>query len=763
VGDSSEVLRGQRREGGRLTVARFDKILGLSKAPPAFRVKAVAWVDDHIEVTFGNGRSWRAVVSLVERTPEAGSLATGHYIAARYDGDALPERLTRIVAHAVRVRLADISLARLGALLLDDPEIGPVLPVEAAPTGADRTAWPPANPSAPSGRDTKLGGQRRAGGKASMARFAHFLGIDEASAPYTITAIGWIQDRVEILVALDAERIIQFAIHARTPDARGLVMTEDLLVSYQSKDLPEELAQLITRKAPGRLAGLTMETLAGELLADPELGKPGLSIPSADHEHPANQLDTWGGSDAYADFFAGGEMARSQLDSINVSKFSRNVQHCDNECLLVNPHGMAQVATLVDFPWENRIRNVGAPPNSIVTASDPDWSDADSMVATDLNEQDVILGNPGKLRTVLAYVTSLPNPKHRPLFVANTCVPTVIGEDVESVVREFREQSSSPILYLTVTPKSMNDVFVDLLVRRRQHAETGAGAPNERAINLLGFPDSRAVRECLELIRRLGITVNTMLLPDLELDRIDRLPSAALNVFYPNSLWNHLYDQLKLDSRTPHISPPAPYGIGGTRRWAGAIAAALDLRRDFEEIWAGYFSEYEAEWRARTEQAVNHRLALVVRGEEIHYLLDPAQSWGIPLVEMLHEAGFGLDLLLGVRDERAARRVTEQVLGLLPPEHRHVADTFASFDSLRERLSSSKSGAVLSNHCYDWRITEAGKGRFALQHFEIGVPGALRTIDRLVQICTTPFYHKYHKYLARTFEGLRAGAAESID
>jgi hypothetical protein len=70
---------------------------------------------------------------------------------------------------------------------------------------------------------------------------------------------------------------------------------------------------------------------------------------------------------------------------------------------------------------------------------------------------------------------------------------------------------------------------------------------------------------------------------------------------------------------------------------------------------------------------------------------------------------------------------------------------------------------VLSNHCYDWRITEAGKGRFALQHFEIGVPGALRTIDRLVEICATPFYHKYHKYLARTFEGLRAGAAESID
>jgi len=763
VPDVLSQLRGTHRAAGLATVGRFDKILGLSKAPAAFRVQAVAWVEDHIEVTLGAGPGRKSVLSLVQRTPGIEGLAAGKHIVAWYRGDKLPGQLARLIARAVSKRLADVPLERLGGLLLEDSDFGANQPPDtvgavAYPDSGDSS--PSASPDAPSGHDTKLGGQRLAGGTASVVRFSHLLGLDAAPESYSITAIAWLHDRVALSVSTDERSAFQFAIYDRTPDARGMVVTENLVVSYQAKDIPEELAGWITRGAPARLAGLTMHDLAEELLADPELGKPGLAMPSTDHEHPANQLDTWGGEDAYADFFAGGELARSQLDSINISKFSRNVQHCDNECLLVNPHGMAQMATLVDFPWENRIRNAGVPRSAVVTASDPDWSDADSMVATDLNEQDVIMGNPDKLRNVLEYVTSLPNPKQKPLFVANTCVPTVIGEDVESVVREFREKASFPVLYLTVTPKSMNDVFVDLLVERRKQAEAEAGEPDERAVNLIGFPDSRAVRECLELLQMLGIRVNTMLLPDLDLDRIGRLPLAALNVFYPNGSWSHLYEQLKLESRIPAISPGAPYGTEGTRRWAAVIATELKLPIDFEEVWNRYFSTYEKEWLSQTGRASHHRLGLVVRGEETHYLLDPAQTWGIPLLSMTVEAGFGLDVLLAARDERVTRRVTEEVRGLLPAEYPHNIDTFDSFDALREKLRACDCEAVLSNHCYDWRVTEAGKGRFTLQHFEMGVPGALRTLDRLARTCETPFYHKYRKYLARTFEGLRASPVE---
>jgi hypothetical protein len=80
---------------------------------------------------------------------------------------------------------------------------------------------------------------------------------------------------------------------------------------------------------------------------------------------------------------------------------------------------------------------------------------------------------------------------------------------------------------------------------------------------------------------------------------------------------------------------------------------------------------------------------------------------------------------------------------------------FDSFAMLRQRLQDSPARAFLSYHFYDWRLTEAGKGAFSIQHFEMGLHGAIRTIERLLQVCRNPFYAKYSRFLRRTAEGLR--------
>ena len=81
--------------------------------------------------------------------------------------------------------------------------------------------------------------------------------------------------------------------------------------------------------------------------------------------------------------------------------------------------------------------------------------------------------------------------------------------------------------------------------------------------------------------------------------------------------------------------------------------------------------------------------------------------------------------------------------------------TFDSFETMREMLRAAPCEAVLTNHFFDWRVSEAGKNRFALQHFEMGLPGAQRTIERLLEIAAMPFFRRYREYLSRTHEGLR--------
>jgi len=56
-------------------------------------------------------------------------------------------------------------------------------------------------------------------------------------------------------------------------------------------------------------------------------------------------------------------------------------------------------------------------------------------------------------------------------------------------------------------------------------------------------------------------------------------------------------------------------------------------------------------------------------------------------------------------------------------------------------------------------LSSTGKSRFTLQHFEVGLPGAIRTVERLVRICETPFYRRYRRHLGRSRTGLRTAAS----
>ena len=111
------------------------------------------------------------------------------------------------------------------------------------------------------------------------------------------------------------------------------------------------------------------------------------------------------------------------------------------------------------------------------------------MVTTDLNEHDVIMGNPGLVREVLDHVVATTEDKDKITFFSNTCVPMVTGEDVESVVRQTAKESGISLVYLTVTPFSMFNVFKDLLEARRLTYEAQAPAPDPNMVNLIGFAE----------------------------------------------------------------------------------------------------------------------------------------------------------------------------------------------------------------------------------------------------------------------------------
>ncbi len=745
-----ELLGPTPREAGPTSCKRFLWALGLDRLYPKYRVLRAVWGGDRIQlaVDAAGAKGWLAI-----HPPDIGTFVTTSLLSFSYEGTPLPPAFQKVIAAAVPARLHDASFERVAALLLDDPDIERVEP-EQAPRPAGTRALGPDEEEAL----LKLGHRRLAAGPKTRERLAEIFGLDEVPPAHQIKAAAWVLDHLEFSLDDEAGREVAFTVETRAAGQRGMVTTDHLVVAYRARDLPELVEERITAVGPRSLEAMTLGTLARLLLEDPLLGQPGLPEPPVEHFRPANQLDSWGTGEAYADFFASGEMARGQLDSLNMFKSVRTVQHCDSECMQVNPVGPASLVSMVDYPWEHRVQtaHMAAPPSNPADLLDV----SDSFVTTDLSEDDVILGNPDKLRDVLDYLTHLPNPKKKPIFVSNTCVPVVTGEDVDSVVRSYRKKSEVPILFLTMTPKSMNEVMADLFVGRRLRAEANAPAPEPRTVNLIGFGETPSTGDLRSLLSDFDLRVNGIFLPEVEPERLDQLPHGALNVFYPNALWNHLYEQLRRDSKIPFLEAPAPHGVEATRAWVEAIVDRFGRPDDFDARWEKQLAPHRDRLESLRERARRHRLGLVFREDEIRFLTDPAETWGVPLAEAIREYGFGLDVVIQVASANQATRLVAQAEEFLGPDSGARLSTVRDFAGLRATLRESEASAVLSHHFYDWRLTEAGKSRFTLQHFEVGLEGAVRTQERLVTTCELPFYRRYAKHLKRTAEGLRTRGEE---
>ncbi len=242
-------------------------------------------------------------------------------------------------------------------------------------------------------------------------------------------------------------------------------------------------------------------------------------------------------------------------------------------------------------------------------------------------------------------------------------------------------------------------------------------------------------------------------------EAIDRLARAGLNVFSRTSpSWKHFHDQLTSGSRLRSIQPASPYGLEGTRRWLEEILGSLEIDGDAAGVLAGHCPEQIRHFAELREQAARHWLGIVVRSADTDYLLDPSWTNGVPVLEMLDEMGFGVEIFIERPDgnDTAEKKLSDSIGRL----RRSCLERFSDLPGLRAALGGSRCRAVLSNFTQDWRLGEAGKNRFAFKHFEMGPAGSCRTLERLLHICRADFFSRYRRYLRRDETGHRIPAGE---
>ncbi len=622
-------------------------------------------------------------------------------------------------------------------------------------------------------------GEEILGGRLSRARFARLLGL-AAGDPYRVTEVSGRGRVVHVRLTQLSETesgpapaTYDFFFEARRPDRRGLLSGAHLTLWHHGAVLPAGLKAGLARRTGPALARLRFEDLLAALRADPE-------HTSALEERAASagvdERETVGSGPAlhelescsvpstgchaltapaiYADFFAAQEVRRaSGCDTVDIYSDNTLIAHGDFECSYCAVTVPAPRYHFLRLGVQESVRDVGRPRHA--RGRFQESASVTDTFSTDINETDVILGEFGGVARVLDHAAA--HGEKDQLMCVGLCLPDVIGADLESVVARHPESPSKPLLFVPPAPRSWNWLAHDLLKTRRKRLDSEyAAAPNPRAINLIGFPDNQGTARLTALLAEFGVEVNTHVLPGLQLKAIARLPRAALDVYCPNVYWEREYGFLGDESPRPGLMPDGPFGLQGTKRFLRAVLAALEGERRAEAALEARFESaaraLTAPWGARCRQAAEHRLGFAVPAHGVHWLLDSAHSWGLPLLETTYEMGFGLDLFVGAADAAAATAAADRLAGQLPDgaRARVALHTFHSLPEMMAALRESECEALFSNFVFDWRVSRAGKMPFSTLEFEMGLEGALATVERLLTICRTPLYRRFREFLPET-------------
>lgn len=212
-----------------------------------------------------------------------------------------------------------------------------------------------------------------------------------------------------------------------------------------------------------------------------------------------------------------------------------------------------------------------------------------SLPCTNMLEKDVVFGAEKKLRSTIDGAIEIIDADA--YFVLVGCTAGIIGEDVESVAREYRDNGKR--VYAIDTPGFQGDgllgyevvwnAFLDNIVEK--------GLPKKkRLVNLLGiipFRDpfwSGNIEELTRILRKLGLEVNTFFTEHNGFENIRTSSQAELNIIVNPYLLKSVSERYEKEFGVPSLRfPQLPVGATDTTEFIRQVAERLDIDHKLTE------------------------------------------------------------------------------------------------------------------------------------------------------------------------------------
>ncbi|MBI5503058.1 MAG: hypothetical protein HY907_22625 [Deltaproteobacteria bacterium] len=599
--------------------------------------------------------------------------------------------------------------------------------------------------------------ERRATARGRLASAAGVRNTPARTPPaLAVTALGRDGDTVRLTLAVPGAQDLVVLVAPRDGSPAWGV-TRHLALRYEGAALAPAQERAL------RLLALRLRDVPFRTLADNAPDAPGSASSSTGPDVPFDPetaqdvvtVDTWGNPDRWRTFLFRREFQRNASSAIRLA--GRNVvevSHGESECEYATPRIDGRTMSLYNYPWVRPLEEGPRP------ASDGsrEARRLPSHVLTDLRDAHIITGGTARLEAVLDALAPRTT-RDDLVLVKSTCVPRVIGDDMEGAVARWR--GLGEIRYDDVFATEPTGVVSELMARAiasgARKRSKGVGA------SLAGLAAGRPFEELVGLLRDAGIAVRSALLPDVDLRVAAAWRTSTVQVLVPNPYFRKYYEQVFAPLGMATATPPAPYGVAGTRTWLEAVARACGRFSAMRRAWRAAEARIAPALARLRREIAGLRLGFVVGPGEVAALFDPLEMAGVPALDVAVELGFGIDLLVFEEPVTAADRSARfparraarggpqaeacgsDVGPSIPPQLAGAVAVYRFGDraALDALLRSAPCAAIYSDLYADERVLAAGKAPFSLQLFEPGLEGALRTGERLLGACRLPFFRKY--------------------
>lgn len=205
-------------------------------------------------------------------------------------------------------------------------------------------------------------------------------------------------------------------------------------------------------------------------------------------------------------------------------------------------------------------------------------------IGTDMNERDTIFGSTETLRKIILEVNKRYTPKA--IFVTSSCATGIIGEDIDSVVDDVREEIDVPVaavhcegfksrIWATGFDISDHAVLSSIVQPPKQKRNT---------INFKNFYES-ARPEIIEIFKNFDLEP-IFLYCNSTVEELSHISESLATTCICGTLGNYFGNGLEEKYGVPYIRTINPLGIAGFETWLREIGRVTDRSEAVEKYIA---------------------------------------------------------------------------------------------------------------------------------------------------------------------------------